>query len=428
MFDREKWAEIFDTISKNKLRTVLTGFSVFWGIFMLMILLGAGRGLSNGFAHNFENTAQNTIMFWGGQTSKSWQGLPADRKIQLDVRDVELLRNVVPGVEHVAGEYRVWRGNSQLNRGKNYGSFSINGVIPESKHLEKQIMLKGRFINEVDEEQTRKVIVIAEDCRDALFKGEDPMDQWVQVNGIPFQVVGLYKWESGGRGQNQSSQVFIPLSVAQRVFDAEQQVDKITFSFADASLDGAKQAEQRAIAALAARHRFDPTDDRAVWRNNNVENADMFGKVFGGINAFLWVIGIGTIVAGIVGVSNIMLIVVKERTREIGIRKALGATPGNVVGQIMMEALFVTGMAGYIGLVCGVGLMESLAKVIPGIRNVPQPHGGPRCGHLGHGGAGHRRRPGRAHPCAAGRRDPSHRSAPRGITPCSIATAGARSG
>lgn len=366
MFDREKWAEIFDTIGKNKLRTVLTGFSVFWGIFMLMILLGAGRGLSNGFAYNFKNTAENTIMFWGGQTSKPWQGLPVDRTIQLDTRDVEIIRTAVPGLQHIAGEYRVWRGASQLSRGKQYGNFTINGVVPESQYLEKQVMLEGRFINEVDQEQTRKVIVIAPDCRDALFKGEDPIDQWVQVNGIPFQVVGLYEWESGGRGQNQSSQVFIPLSVAQRVFNAKQDVDRITFSFSDASLEGSKRAQARAVAALSARHRFDPTDERAVWTNNNVANAAMFGQVFGGINAFLWVIGIGTIVAGIVGVSNIMLIVVKERTKEIGIRKAIGATPGNVVGQIMMEALFVTGMAGYFGLVCGVGLMEGLSKVIPG--------------------------------------------------------------
>ena len=366
MFDREKWAEIFDTIGKNKLRTVLTGFSVFWGIFMLMILLGAGNGLRNGFSSDFRGTAQNTITFWGGQTSKPWQGLPADRNIQLDMRDVENLRYAVPGLQHVVGEYRVWRGESQLNRGKAYGNFSINGIVPDNQELDRQVIIKGRFINELDQEQTRKVIVIAEDARDALFKGEDPIHQWLNVNGIPFEVVGLYRWEGGGRGQNQSSQVFIPLSVAQRVFNAKNMVDKITFSFTDGSLSGAEQAQQRAIAALAARHRFDPTDERAVWVNNNVENAAMFTGIFGGINAFLWAIGVGTIIAGIVGVSNIMLIVVKERTKEIGIRKALGATPGSVTGQIMMESLFVTGVAGYLGLVCGVGLMEGIAGVVPG--------------------------------------------------------------
>jgi putative ABC transport system permease protein len=366
MFDAEKWAEIFDTIGKNKLRTVLTGFSVFWGIFMLIILLGMGQGLSNGFSYNFRNTAKNTIDIWGGQTTKAWQGLAVDRPIQLDTRDVEALRTAIPGLEHITGNLRVWRGQSQLSRGKNYGNFTISGVTPEFTALQDQQVVEGRFINQMDQRQTRKVIVLAEDSRDALFKGADPIDQWVQVNNIPFQVVGVYKFESGGRGMNQSSQVFIPLSVVQRVFNAQQGVDKITFSFADGSLAGAEQAQKRAVAVLAARHRFDPTDDRAVYVNNNVENAETFGKIFGGINAFLWIIGIGTIVAGIVGVSNIMLIVVKERTREIGIRKALGATPANVTGQVIMEAVFVSAMAGYFGLVCGVGLLESLAKLIPG--------------------------------------------------------------
>lgn len=366
MFDAEKWAEIFDTIGKNKLRTVLTGFSVFWGIFMLIILLGTGKGLSNGFSYNFRNTAKNTIDIWGGQTSKPWQGLAVDRNIQLDTRDVEALRTAIPGLRHISGQLRVWRGNSNLSRGKNYGNFTINGVTPEYAELQHQQILQGRFINQLDQEHTRKVLVLAEDSRDALFKEEDPIDQWVQVNGIPFQVVGVYRFESGGRGMNQNSQVFIPLSVVQHVFNAQQDVDKITFSFADGSMAGAEQAEQRAISVLASRHHFDPTDDRAVFINNNVKNAMLFGQIFGGINAFLWIIGIGTIVAGIVGVSNIMLIVVKERTKEIGIRKALGATPANVVGQVIMEAVFVSAVAGYFGLVCGVGLLEFIAGNVPG--------------------------------------------------------------
>ncbi|MBK9419543.1 MAG: ABC transporter permease [Flavobacteriales bacterium] len=366
MFDAEKWAEIFDTIGKNKLRTVLTGFSVFWGIFMLIILLGAGAGLQNGFSYNFRNTATNTIDIWGGQTTKPWQGLATDREIQLDTRDVDALRGAIPGLQAISGNFRVWRGNSSISRGKNFGNFSINGVTPDITDLQNQVIVSGRFINEMDQQRTRKVIVIAEDCRDALFKGEDPIDQWLQVNNIPFQVVGVYRFEAGGQNQNQSSQVFIPLSVAQRVFNAQQDVDKISFSFSDASLMGAEQAQQRAVAVLSSRHRFDPTDDQAVYLNNNVENADVFGKIFGGITAFLWIIGIGTIIAGIVGVSNIMLIVVKERTREIGIRKALGATPANVTGQVIMEAVFVSAVAGYFGLVCGVGLLESLSKAIPG--------------------------------------------------------------
>ena len=373
MFDREKWAEIFDTIGKNKLRTVLTGFSVFWGIFMLIILLGGGEGLRNGFQYGFRNTAVNSISLWGGQTSIPWQGLPADRNIQLDMQDLEAIRYGVPGLEHISGEYRLWRGRSQLNYGENYGNFTIKGIQPEYRMLEQQTVLEGRFINEVDLAEARKVIVIAEDAKESLFKDEDPLHQWLQVNGIPFEVVGLYKFESGGRGSNQSSAVFIPLTTAQRVFNAQNKVDRVLFSYADRTLAGSKMAEERAIGILAQRHRFDPKDERALWVGNNLENVETYNQVFAGISAFLWIIGIGTIIAGIVGVSNIMLIVVKERTREIGVRKALGATPANVVGQVLLEAIFVTGVAGYFGLLCGVGLLEWLSGIIPPSEMFRQP-------------------------------------------------------
>ncbi len=366
MFDREKWGEVLQSIGKNKLRAVLTGFAVFWGIFMLIFLLGMGSGLRNGFAYNFRNTATNSIELWGGETSKPWKGLPANRRIQLDEDDVEALRNSIPGLEHITSSYRVWRGNSQLQHGQNFGSYNIRGVDPESQQLEKQIVLQGRFINPVDEQQERKVICIAQDARKELFKDEDPLDQWVNVNGVPFQVVGLYEFESGGHGMMQRSPVFIPLSAAQKVFNAKREVDQIMFSFSDATLPGARMAEDRARHTLARAHDFDPTDDRALWLDNNVENTRTFNSIFGGISAFLWFVGIGSLIAGIVGIGNIMLIVVKDRTREIGIRKALGATPGNVIGQIMLEALFVTAVFGYVGLAAGVGLLELLASAIPG--------------------------------------------------------------
>lgn len=366
MFDREKWGEVFESIGKNKLRAVLTGFAVFWGIFMLIILLGAGSGLQNGFEYNFKNIAKNSIAIYGGETSKPWKGLPSNRLIQLDEDDIEALRNSVPGIIDIRGRYRVWRGESQLQHGKNYGSYSIRGLGPESLPLENQVVVKGRFINEVDEQTDRKVIVIAEDCRKELFKDEDPLNKWINVNGVPFLCVGLYEFESGGHNTMERSPVFIPLNAAQKVFNAKQDVDDIMFSFSDATIAGSKMAETRAVHTIARRHDFDPTDERALWINNNVENSSMMGSVFTGINTFLWFVGIGSLVAGIVGISNIMLIVVKERTREIGIRKALGATPGNVVGQVMLEAIFVTAMAGWAGLVLGVFLMEGIASVVPG--------------------------------------------------------------
>ncbi|MBL0126559.1 MAG: ABC transporter permease [Flavobacteriales bacterium] len=368
MFSRETWGEILQSIGKNKLRTVLTGFAVFWGIFMLILLLGLGAGLKNGFAYNFRNTAENSISIWGGETSKPWNGLPTNRQIQLDEEDVETLRNAVPGVINISGSYRVWRGNSRLQRGDKYGSYNIHGVVSEHQQLEKQIMDRGRFINEVDEQEKRKVIVIAEDARKELFaKDEEPLGEWLNVNGVPFQVVGLYRFENEGRhGMMGRSPVYIPLSAAQQVFNAQRDVDEIMFSFSDASAVGATMAEQRAVSAIARRHNFDPTDERALWTQNNVENVGQFNMIFGFINAFIVVIGIGSLIAGIVGIGNIMLIVVKDRTREIGIRKALGATPANVVGQIILEALFVTTLFGYFGLAAGVGLVEVIASLVPG--------------------------------------------------------------
>ncbi|MBL8010323.1 MAG: ABC transporter permease [Flavobacteriales bacterium] len=366
MFDREKWAEVLDSIGKNKLRAVLTGFAVFWGIFMLIILLGAGAGLRNGFSYNFRNTATNSIRIWGNETSKPWKGLPPNRAIALEDADIVALKNAIPGIQHISGQYSVWRGQSKLQYGMSSGSYSIRGIQPAHQHLQHQRIISGRFINEVDEVQERKVIVIAEDCRTELFKKEDPLHKWINVNGIPFEVVGLYAYETGGPERGQRSPVYIPLSAAQKVFNAKGIVDDITFSFADASIAGAKRAEQRAIHTLARRHDFDPTDERALWVNNNVENVGTMSSIFNGITAFLWFVGIGSLIAGIVGVSNIMLIVVKERTREIGIRKALGATPANVVGQVLLESVFITGMAGWMGLVLGIFLMEGIASAVPG--------------------------------------------------------------
>lgn len=366
MFRRDSWKEIFDTIGKNKLRTFLTGFAVSWGLFMLVLLLGLGKGLGNGFSHQFRNMSMNSISIWGGRTSVPYNGLPTNRRIQLTMQDLSAIKHSIPGIEHVSGEYSLWRGRSQLNYQKHYGSYTIKGIQPQYRFLEKQNVLDGRFINEVDEVESRKVIVIAQDAVDNLFKGENPIHKWLQVNGIPFEVVGVYEWDDeGGHGMNQSSPVFIPLSAAQKVFHGENKLDKITFSFADDSPEGSQMVEQRAIAAMSGRHQFDPMDERALHVNNHVEDLETFNGIFGGINLFIMVIGIGTIIAGIVGVSNIMLVVIKERTREIGIRKAIGASPREVVSQIMLEALFVTTIAGFNGLFWGVLLLEGLDAAVP---------------------------------------------------------------
>lgn len=365
MFDKEKWGEVFESIGKNKLRAVLTGVSVFTGIFMLIMLLGMGRGLRNGFEHGFRNNAKNVISVRGGSTTKPWKGMPPNRDIQLDNADLEAIRVGVPQVEHSSGEYWIWRGNSVLNYKDKFGNYSMQGIEPAYWHVETQTMVAGRYINEPDQQEGRKVLVLPTDAKEKLFGDEDPLNQWVQLNGIPFEVVGVYKFESG-QGQNQRSKVFMPLSTAQRVFGAYRDLDEIYMTLGNSTLPEAVQAAKRVVAILATRHNFDPSDARAVWVENRLENYVKFEGIFVAINAFIWIMGIGTIIAGIMGVSNIMLIVVKERTREIGIRKAIGATPRSVMGQVMMEALVVTALAGYGGLLLGIAALESIAALLPG--------------------------------------------------------------
>ncbi|MBL7963497.1 MAG: ABC transporter permease [Flavobacteriales bacterium] len=365
MFDREKWGEVFESIGKNKLRAVLTGVSVFTGIFMLIMLLGMGRGLRNGFEHGYRNNAKNVINLRGGMTMRPWKGMPPNRRITLTNRDLEAIRRSVPGIQYSSGEYWLWRGNSVLNFKEKYGNYTIQGIEPDYWHVETQVMLAGRYINGPDQVEGRKVIVIADDARDKLFGKSDPLHEWIQVNGVPFEVVGVYKFESN-QGQNQRSRVFIPLSTAQRVFGAYTDLDEIYLTLGDATVEESILIADRIRSLIAGRHNFDPGDLRAVWIENQLENYVKFAGIFGAINAFIWIMGIGTIIAGIMGVSNIMLIVVKERTREIGIRKAIGATPASVTGQVMMEALVITALAGYGGLLLGIGTLESIATLLPG--------------------------------------------------------------
>lgn len=365
MFDSEQWREVFDNIAKNKLRAILTGVSVFTGIFMLIILLGAGRGLRNGFEHGFKGNAINAIHIWGGVTSMPYKGLLANREVDLTNEDLTALRQGLSDLDKSTGKYRLWRGESLLNYKEKYGNYGIHGIEPEFIHLQDQTIQMGRWINDQDMSEGRKVLVIATDSREKLFGTDDPLQQWVQVNGIPFQVVGVYKFESGRR-QNDRSQVFIPLTTAQRVFGANGKLDQISFTLHSSTLEGSLRAAQRARSILASRHQFDVLDPRAIWIENSLENYIQFTGVFTAINTFIWIMGIGTIIAGIMGVSNIMLIVVKDRTKEIGIRKALGATPGNVITQVMLEALVVTALAGYGGLLLGIATLESISRILPG--------------------------------------------------------------
>lgn len=357
----DSWQEIFSTIRKNKLRTVLTAFSVAWGIFMLIILLGAGKGLENGFRFRFRDDAINSIWISPGQTSMAYGGLQSGRQVQLTTADYDAVRASVDGVEHITARFPI-KGNQVVNYKTKNGLYEIRPVHPDHRYLEKTNILQGRFINSFDISQYRKVAIISNVIGKELFENDSAIGKYIQVGDISFKVVGLYEDEGG---ENEMKTVYLPITTAQMVFNGQNKIGKIMFTIGDASLEESKQIADQTHELLSKRLNISKDDPRAIYIRNSVEDFERVMTVLSGIQGFIWIVGIGTIIAGIVGVSNIMLIVVKERTKEIGIRKALGATPWNIVSQILQESVFITAISGYLGLVLGIGLLELLSKFIP---------------------------------------------------------------
>jgi putative ABC transport system permease protein len=361
MFDRDKWQEILHTISQNKLRTFLTGFSVAWGIFMLIILLGSGTGLQNGVKENFKDTATNSIWVFRGQTSIPYQGMKPGRFIRFTNDDFDALRNNIPQLEKASGRFYV-PGNATVSYKGETGDFGIRTVHPDHQYIEKTLTVQGRFINETDLEKTRKVASIGTLIKQSLFKNEDPIGKFIEVKGIPFKVVGVFEDEGG---ENEQEILYLPISTAQKVFNGQNRLHQMMFTVGDADIEESKEIEKAIRSKMADLHHFSPDDNRAIRFWNNVEGFLQVENLFQGIRIFIWIIGVMTIIAGIVGIGNIMMIVVKERTKEIGIRKALGATPWSIISLILMESVLITSVSGYIGLVLGVGLIELVNKFIP---------------------------------------------------------------
>ena len=362
MFSRDSWEEIFATIRKNKLRTFLTSFSVAWGIFMFIILLGSGTGIRNGVIDEFKDDANNSIWLFSGRTSMPHKGLKPGRSIQFTNDEYDRTKKM-DEVDHISSRYGVW--GATVNQGKEYGNYSIRSTHPGHQYLENTIITKGRFLNELDLEDRKKVIVISELIQKDLFpETNDAMGKYLNVNGIPFKVVGIYIDEGS---ESEMRILYIPITTGQTVFNGSNKIDQYMFTVGDATLEESKAIAEEVRQDLARVHNFNPEDQRAVFVRNLMENMKTYTDLLDNIRIFIWVIGIGTILAGIVGVSNIMLIVVKERTKEIGIKKAIGATPANIIGQIILEAIFITSIAGYVGLVSGVFVLQLMAENIKGV-------------------------------------------------------------
>jgi putative ABC transport system permease protein len=362
MFDIDKWTEILTSLRKNILRTILTGLTVAWGIFMLIILLGAGKGLENFVAFQFRDDAVNSIWIRSGQTSIPHDGYQAGRYIQMTNADYEYFDEHVEGVDNITGRHALW--SAVVNYGANGGTFSMRGVHSDHQYLENTMVTSGRYINALDVESRRKVVVIGQLVAQELFREDDPIGKYVRVFGIPFKVVGVFT-DEGGPGEEKT--IYVPISTSQMVFNGANRISNLMFTTGDLSPQEIAALAEKTRLILADRHHFAPEDVRAMRVRSPTEDFEQINSVMTGIRVFIWFIGIMTIIAGIMGISNIMIVVVKERTREIGVRKALGATPGSVVSLILMESIFLTSVAGYVGLVAGVGVLEAAAGALEGL-------------------------------------------------------------
>lgn len=395
MFDLDKWQEILATMRKNKLRTILTAFGVFWGIFMLVVLLGAGNGMKHGIQREFADQAQNSLWLWGGKTSMAFKGMKPGREVSFTNEDSQSLEYQIPGVDKMAPRTFFWGEYTLSYKDKN-GSYQIHGVNREYLAINGSHMIAGRNLNPIDMKERRKVIVLGKRVKDVLFGEDMPIDDVVgkyiklmvlqkkkpeasaataastevkadsnKVAGIYFQVVGIFT-NKGNQGRMEERSV-MPITTLQSTFNMYNRVHSIALT----TEKGVRvsQIQGRVKQMLAGKHQFDVKDEQALEMNNNEENYERFMGLFDGIAVFVWFISLCTLIAGIVGVSNIMLIIIKERTKEIGIRKAIGATPFSIVSLVIQESIIITAVAGYLGFLAGVGLLELIGYFISKANN-----------------------------------------------------------
>ncbi|MEH6551514.1 MAG: ABC transporter permease [Pseudomonadales bacterium] len=365
MFELDKWQEIFYTLKQNKLRTFLTAFGVFWGILMLILLLGAGTGMRHGVEKMFSSDLRDSIWFFGRQTSLPYKGLALNRDIQFTESDMVAIKRQLPGVKYVSAENPLgtfFEGDTVVTHHQKMGSFSVFGVADNYFKIKVyQDYNFGRRLNTFDSKENRKVATIGTRVAEVLFpSGDDPTGKYIAINGLSFRVVGVF-YDSGWEGR-MSERIYIPLEAFQKTFGHGEEISLITVA-PKSGVDGF-ELEKQILRLLRERHRIAPEDQKALFSNNLAEEAQRISGLFTAINGFVWFVGIGTLMAGIVGISNIMIITVKERTREIGVRKALGATPWSIVSLILMESVMVTSVAGYLGLVIGVGLLEGTSYLL----------------------------------------------------------------
>ena len=366
MFDIDRWNEIWNALAKNKARSLLTAFGVFWGIFMLIVMAGAGKGLENGISEGISRFATNSAFFWTDRTSEPYKGFKRGRFWNMEAEDLLYLRNNIPEIEYITPKNFGGRFNSGPNviRGKKNGAFNIKGDYPDYVKIDPCTVLKGRWINEMDIREKRKVCVIGEKVFESMFiPSENPIGQYLKISGVYYQVVGLIKPETriNINGRTEES-VSLPFTTMLQTYNMGNQVHFLAIT--------AKKGipvtvvEEKVKEFIKKKHSIAPTDVQALNSVNIEKEFKQMSGLFLGIQILTWIVGVGTLLAGVIGVSNIMLVIIKERTKEIGVQRAIGATPRTIISQIMLESVVLTTVAGYVGLSLGVGLLELVSQTL----------------------------------------------------------------
>ncbi len=366
MLDLDLWKEIISALKQNRMRSFMTAFGVFWGIFMLIIMSGAGRALENGVLDGVKAFATNSAFFWTERTSIPYEGFQRGRRWIYNNQDIEYIRQNVKEIEYLSPRLFGWeQGGDNTVRDERTGAFNIYGDYPDYFKIDGWTPLKGRLMNEIDVRQKRKVCVIGERVEEIMFaKDEDPIGQYLKISGVYFQVVGVIHPETRiniGGGKKEET-IIIPFSTMQTAYNYGDEIH--FFSVTADKGTSVSDLEEKLKRILKERHKIAPDDMQAIGSFNIEAEFKKFSALFFGIQALTWIVGIGTLMAGVIGVSNIMLVIIKERTQEIGIQRAIGATPGKIMLHIIAESVFLTVMAGYVGLSLGVGLLEVLNQIL----------------------------------------------------------------
>lgn len=354
MFNRDRWKEILEVLTNNWFRTVLTAFGVFWGIFILIILLAAGKGLENGISQDFGDIATNTMFMWTRRTTKPYEGLPKDRNFEFKREDVQTIRDNVPNLRFISPRNQLngFRGTNNVVRGLNTGAYNVYGDYPEIINQDPMTVTSGRFINYNDINSNRKVAIIGQGVKNELYnKDEDALGTYIKIQGVNFMVVGTYKKNTSDGGEEAQKEIFVPFTAFSQAFNRGEDVGWMAITAHDGS--SISELKEKIINVMKKKHKVHPEDNRAIGYFDLYEQYNRVESLFAGMRWIAIIVGTFVLLSGIIGVSNIMLIVVKERTKEIGIRRAIGEHPWSIKKQILMESIFLTIISGMAGIIFG---------------------------------------------------------------------------